>query len=141
MGTSSSSEDNNHQHIFIFVHGFGSSGHRHGLYMKKLFRDHFGDNGFKFVISKANTGYTPAETLFRTSLGVRSGGEAFARELEQILNKYSSATELSIIGSSLGGLYSRYAIGKLFGSESEWDHISLINFVALASPFLGYSPV
>lgn len=49
----------------------------------------------------------------------------------------STIRDLSLIGSSLGGLYSRYAIERLFRSLPEHRAISGRVFVTLATPHLG----
>jgi hypothetical protein len=85
-----------------------------------------------------------------TGDGIDKGGDRIITEINTKLTEYVkntsvSPTLISFIGSSMGGLYCRYVMGKLYDAESDRivvkkDDIKiemkLVNFVALASPLV-----
>nr|XP_036589684.1 lipase [Colletotrichum truncatum]KAF6801689.1 lipase [Colletotrichum truncatum] len=72
--------------------------------------------------------------------GIERGGERVCAEIEEELRlieeKGGKITKLSIVGYSLGGLVSRYAVGLLH-SKGILDTVECMNFVTFASPHLG----
>ena len=89
----------------------------------------------------------------KTRDGVARGGERLAREIERFIERRileegeggESAASISIVGNSLGGLYARYAISKLFQSgggsflEVAGRTLLPLTFATTASPWLGTS--
>jgi len=83
-----------------------------------------------------------------TGDGIDAGGERIIVELSVEFSSLltdTTPTQISFIGSSMGGLYCRYVMGKLFDSESkrivipvndQTISMELVNFVALASPLI-----
>lgn len=59
---------------------------------------------------------------------------------EKVEERAYRFTSISFVGHSLGGLVQLYAIGYIQKHSPEFfDHIKPVNFVAMASPFLGLS--
>ena len=99
----------------------------------------------KFVVlsSKANVG--------KTTDGVAAGGKRLASEITNWIQEYSTILQkqeqkehheivmtLSLIGNSLGGLYSRYALSELQLEQAPHPVIPLI-FCTTSSPHMGVS--
>ncbi|RUP45346.1 putative serine esterase-domain-containing protein, partial [Jimgerdemannia flammicorona] len=58
----------------------------------------------------------------------------------ETISKTSKVTKFSIIGYSLGGLFSRYVIGRLF-KDGFFDKVKPVLFATFATPHLGvYRP-
>lgn len=72
--------------------------------------------------------------------GIELGGERLAHEIEETLEtldkKGQKVKKLSIIGYSLGGLVSRYAIGLLH-AQGWLEKVEPVNFTTFASPHVG----
>ncbi|OEU17294.1 hypothetical protein FRACYDRAFT_237703 [Fragilariopsis cylindrus CCMP1102] len=111
-------------------------------------------NKHQFVIlsSKANVN--------NSTDGIAKGGERLAVEISAWIQQYtadiqehsssnsnsnsnSNSTEtivtLSLIGNSLGGLYSRYALAELYYNTKSFDKILPLIFGTTSSPHLGVS--
>ncbi len=80
-------------------------------------------------------------TIRKTNDGISRGGTRLCNEIKSVLNSNQSIDKLSIIGCSLGGMYSRYALNLLFDSINintiNGRNIELVNFITLASPHCG----
>ena len=72
--------------------------------------------------------------------GIDLGGERVTQEIETYIRDLErNGTEikkLSVVGYSLGGLISRYAIGLLY-SNGWFDRLQPVNFTTFATPHLG----
>lgn len=72
--------------------------------------------------------------------GIETGGERVAKEIEDTIEHFArngvTITKISIVGYSLGGLISRYAIGLLY-SKGYFQKIKPVNFTTFATPHLG----
>lgn len=74
----------------------------------------------KIVFHSCQTNYG------KTSDGVKAGGERILQEIQSVIAKHTNETgnekeeniTVSLIGNSLGGLYSRYAVAKLSNRSS-----------------------
>ncbi|KAL9044775.1 MAG: hypothetical protein Q9214_002109 [Letrouitia sp. 1 TL-2023] len=89
------------------------------------------------TISAAMTGQQPSDMHAGLPAHGHSSIRRTADKPEQLAYKITS---ISFIGHSLGGLTQTYAIAYIYKhSPSFFDTIKPINFVALASPFLGLS--
>lgn len=106
------------EHLFVFVHGFGSSGARHGVYVMERIDAAFADVGGWTHIATSNSQGTGLGTFFKTAAGIETGGTRLAKEVKSLTVSHPTVRTVSFIGSSLGGLYSRYAAGLLFNLES-----------------------
>eukprot|EP01095_Lingulamoeba_sp_RSL-Kostka_P002833 TRINITY_DN1374_c0_g1_i1.p1 TRINITY_DN1374_c0_g1~~TRINITY_DN1374_c0_g1_i1.p1 ORF type:complete len:384 (+),score=96.02 TRINITY_DN1374_c0_g1_i1:100-1251(+) len=140
----------NAKHIFFYIHGLSNNGPLHGLYLKKAIEEQIEDS---FVaILENNSSWIGFLTLWKTLGGIQTGGERYLPEIKKILSESENIEEISFIGSSLGGLISRYIIGELLENDKEdidedgdnlnefyyeGKHIMLRNFISLASPHLG----
>jgi len=103
------------------------------------------------------------KSFWTTIDGINVGGSRIHKELETFLTNYyqvntdhnpRSLTQISFIGSSLGGLYLRYLAKLLYEYSSDHEYFCItikwrgenttlqlkpINYVSLASPHLGIS--
>ncbi len=115
------------KHLTVFVHGYlGVPGHM--TEVVRAFQKSERGNDFEILISQGNE-------FFRTCDGVRECGN---RLCEEILGRLKSGTydRLSIVGYSMGGLFARYAIGKLY---KQGINIRFVNFLTFATPHVGVS--
>lgn len=101
-------------------------------YIASALREKHGDQ-FLILAVERNTGNLTYD-------GIELGGERVALEIEESIEKFSSQgyniKKLSIVGYSLGGLISRYAIGLLY-SRGYFDKITPVNFTTFATPHVG----
>jgi len=134
-GLSDSGISPNCSHIVVFVHGFGSSGPQHGKNIKQQFDKKYGPKE-QVYICESNSGSFGPSTFLKTSQGIEIGGNRIADEILQIFSTHPNLSEISFIGSSLGGLYSRYAIKSLF-SNPAFSKITPRIFLTLETPHLG----
>ncbi|KAL9597057.1 MAG: hypothetical protein Q9219_005386 [cf. Caloplaca sp. 3 TL-2023] len=88
-------------------------------------------------ISRALTGQQPQDV----HAGLPSHGHSSIHRTDAIADKLAyKITSISFIGHSLGGLTQTYAVAYIYKhSPHFFEEIKPINFVALASPFLGLS--
>ena len=63
-----------------------------------------------------------------------SGGARLADEVDMLLREFPTVNAVSFVGLSLGGLYSRYALGELHERHPD---LHLANLVTLATPHAG----
>lgn len=80
----------------------------------------------------------------KTTDGVALGGQRLADEMVNVINselstKSSKVVTISVVGNSLGGIYSRYAIAKLAQSEDLPCKLHFNIFCTTATPHLGIS--
>jgi len=76
-------------------------------------------------------------TVFlKTHEGIDVGGLRLTEEILAIASKYPCLKRFSIIGHSLGGLYARYAIGRLY-IKGFFDKLTATNYISVATPHLG----
>lgn len=70
--------------------------------------------------------------------GIDICGQRLSHEIVSIIAKHSTLREISIIGHSMGGLISRYAIGLLFDPDKGTiAGLRPIHYISLATPHLG----
>lgn len=155
------SGDITYHHMIVLVHGYMGS-YREQEYLGEallaktrtvldgddaaICRRH--DHKFSILHSKANTK--------DTTDGIAKGGERLAAEISDWIQEQTEAESsestivptLSLIGNSLGGLYSRYALAELdalFRSDSDDDDgirktkVRPLVFCTTSSPHLGTS--
>ncbi|DAZ96400.1 TPA: hypothetical protein N0F65_012481 [Lagenidium giganteum] len=77
-----------------------------------------------------------AQGFFQTYDGVDTGGQRLADEILGLSKRMPNLTKFSLIGHSLGGLYSRYCLGILY-ARGFFQNVQPMNFVTLATPHLG----
>ncbi|KAI5288838.1 hypothetical protein KEM54_004800 [Ascosphaera aggregata] len=122
-------------HLCVLVHGlYGQPSHL--AYIAKALRERYNEDQLLILNVKRNTGNLTYD-------GIELGGERVAHEIEDYVNhlakdKGCRTSKLSIVGYSLGGLISRYAIGLLYARGYFDDgKIQPINFTTFASPHVG----
>ncbi|KAJ6239180.1 alpha/beta-hydrolases superfamily protein [Anaeramoeba flamelloides] len=120
------------KHFVFLVNGFG--GHHSGMF------------GLQKELTKRSKAYPQVEaSIYVTKLndglksffGIDRSGQRVAQE---IMDHVGQATDFSfsIVGHSMGGVISRYALGVL--DESKWfdkKNVALENYMAICSPHLG----
>lgn len=129
------------QFLMILVHGLdGNEGDF--LPFKSMVEPVFSSPS-KIVISTANTGF------LQTYYGVREGGRRLYNEiLNSIDDSILPGTQLVIIAHSLGGIYSRYAIGLMHDTlestapesaeaKAKLSKLVLSAFTTMCTPHLG----
>eukprot|EP00003_Mantamonas_plastica_P029123 TRINITY_DN6857_c0_g1_i2.p1 TRINITY_DN6857_c0_g1~~TRINITY_DN6857_c0_g1_i2.p1 ORF type:complete len:177 (+),score=50.31 TRINITY_DN6857_c0_g1_i2:22-531(+) len=126
--------------LFFFVHGLGGSEGDWENVMNDFtekFQEEIKAGQLRLHGVQCNGG------MMMTHDGVEAGGTRVAEEIEQIVKEElerdgQTQVEVSIVGHSLGGIYSRFALGHL-DSHGFWDNerLGLGLFVTFASPHLG----
>ncbi|TVY48492.1 putative lipase [Lachnellula occidentalis] len=120
------------QHLCVLVHGlWGNPNHLE--VMAKSLRAKHPEESLYILVAKRNSGSFTYD-------GIELGGERVCQEIEQEIEKLAKEGQeikrISLVGYSLGGLISRYAIG-LLDSKGFFDKIKPVNFTTFASPHLG----
>merc|ERR1711939_323502 len=97
------------QHLCVLVHGLWGNPN-HLKVMAQSLRAKHPEENLHILVAKRNSGSFTYD-------GIERGGERVCHEIEEemkmIEEKGGKITKLSIIGYSLGGLVSRYAVGLL----------------------------
>lgn len=73
-------------------------------------------------------------SIFTTSMGVREGAARLADEVTAFISRNSGVSHLSLVGTSLGGLYCRAAAPAI---AERHPRITCVNLVSFASPHIG----
>ena len=123
--------------LIVLAHGL--SGTRTDLsFLKQAIEDleNKKDNRYLVLLASSNEG--------KTTDGVANGAQRLAYEILETVERTPSLTHISLLGNSLGGLYSRYAAALLYmqplaGDDGQARICGLIprDFVTTASPHLG----
>jgi len=102
-------------------------------YVSTSLRQKFPEDQLEILVATRNAGSFTYD-------GVDTGGERVANEIEEKLEALKEdgcdIKKISVIGYSLGGLVSRFAIGLLY-SKGVFDRIQPVNFTTFATPHLG----
>ncbi|KAK5170111.1 uncharacterized protein LTR77_004695 [Saxophila tyrrhenica] len=120
------------EHLCVLVHGlWGNPNHLN--YLRDTLQAQHPEDRLHILAAKSNAdGWTYD--------GVEVGGERIANEIEQKIKELEQAgskiKRISMIGYSLGGLVSRYAIGLLY-KNGLFNDIEPVNFTTFATPHLG----
>uniref|UniRef100_K3X862 DUF676 domain-containing protein n=1 Tax=Globisporangium ultimum (strain ATCC 200006 / CBS 805.95 / DAOM BR144) TaxID=431595 RepID=K3X862_GLOUD len=117
-------------HLVVLMHGLHGSDQDFTNF-QKLLVEHFAKESVYVHSATSN-----AATFFQTYDGIDTGGERLAQEIQDIASQMPQLSKFSVIGHSLGGLYSRYAIGILFARGFFVD-VEPMNFITMATPHLG----
>ncbi|KAF2817356.1 lipase/serine esteras-like protein [Mytilinidion resinicola] len=119
-------------HLCVLVHGLWGNP-QHLEYLAKSLREKYPEDRLHVLVAKRNAGSFTYD-------GIELGGERVTKEIEETLEHHArNGTEikkLSIVGYSLGGLVSRYAIGLLY-HKGYFDKLEPVNFTTFATPHLG----
>ncbi|CAF0766706.1 unnamed protein product [Adineta steineri] len=134
------------EHVIVLAHGLqGNIGHME--YLAKRIKE---ENDNIWILNASSNDGTRFKNWSSTRDGIDMGGERIIRELTTKLIAHVKETNIipkmiSFIGSSLGGLYCRYIMGRMYNSDCDriivqQDNIKieleLMNYVALASPLI-----
>ncbi len=102
-------------------------------YVASALRERHDEDTVHILCAKNNSGNWTYD-------GIELGGERLAHEIEETLESLDKRGQkikkLSIIGYSLGGLVSRYAIGLLH-AQGWLDKVEPVNFTTFATPHVG----
>ncbi|CAH0018402.1 unnamed protein product [Clonostachys rhizophaga] len=120
------------EHLCVLVHGlWGNPEHMRNI-ARSLRAKHDPDSLY-LLLTKRNSGSFTYD-------GIERGGERVCAEIEEEMKAIESnggkITKLSVVGYSLGGLVSRYAVGLLY-AKGILDKVECMNFTTFASPHLG----
>ncbi|KAI1335393.1 DUF676-domain-containing protein [Xylariaceae sp. FL0016] len=119
-------------HLVVLVHGLWGNPEHMKSVAKALRTEHSADKVHILVAKRNSSSFTYD--------GIERGGERVCVEIEEELEKIKkdggNITKISLVGYSLGGLVSRYAIGLLY-AKGIFDQLEPINFTTFASPHLG----
>lgn len=126
-------------HLVVLVHGiWGNSSHMSYL-ADQIQRYSLAANGEdKIVVYK-----TGSHSGYKTYDGIDVNGKRVADEIfaeTDRLNETGKVTKLSVIGYSLGGLMSRYALGILY-HHRYFDEVQPVHFVTFCTPHVGTNSV
>ncbi|AET39139.1 putative hydrolase Ecym_4058 [Eremothecium cymbalariae DBVPG len=126
------------KHLLVLVHGLWGS-HTHMGTLKQLLAetfaedDEFNEDEILFYLPREN-GY------LKTLHGVDYMGYQVIIELCEFVKNYGERRigKISFIGYSMGGLVSRYVIGKIFTECKElFGHMEPVFYMSFATPHLG----
>ncbi|GLI73101.1 hypothetical protein PoHVEF18_001311 [Penicillium ochrochloron] len=128
----SENSTNKADHLCVLVHGlWGNPSHLD--YVASALRERHDEDTVHILCAKNNSGNWTYD-------GIELGGERLAHEIEETLEKLDKKGQkikkLSIIGYSLGGLVSRYAIGLLH-AQGWLEKVEPVNFTTFATPHVG----
>jgi len=130
LETMSSNEE---KHLFVFVHGLGGSeDDLLALATELLNRDK------NNVILRVT-----CNTPMRSFDGVIAGGERIVDEVESFVEEYDAKrkgplAKISFVGNSMGGLYCRYVLTRLYERETKTIlGMEMHTFLTTATPHLG----
>ncbi|KKY27636.1 putative lipase serine esterase [Phaeomoniella chlamydospora] len=119
-------------HLCVLVHGLWGNP-THLDYVASALRNKYGEEQLIILTVKRNAGSFTYD-------GIELGGERVAKEIEETLEALArdgyQIKKLSVVGYSLGGLISRYAIGLLH-AKGYFDKIKPVNFTTFVTPHLG----
>lgn len=120
------------EHIVVLVHGNNGSASDFDA-VEDALKAKYGERQMLIIKSSANEP--------DTSLGVEIGGTRLAKEVVEAVFEYDLSPvvdryKLSVIGHSLGGLYSRYALVQIMDALS-CLHVEYVDFVTICTPHLG----
>ncbi|KAL6240065.1 hypothetical protein BDW75DRAFT_196861 [Aspergillus navahoensis] len=121
-------------HLCVLVHGLWGNPSHMGTISSAL-RKRYDETQLHILAAQCNTGNLTYD-------GIEVCGERLAQEIEATLGKLETnghnVRKLSVVGYSLGGLISRYAIGLLYARGWLDDNkLEPVNFTTFASPHLG----
>eukprot|EP01083_Nonionella_stella_P083948 232204_1 len=131
-------------HLIVVQHGFGAPwlhSYPLGKWISKLASRRATSTrsgGYLIHVIRSNS-RDYVFGLYATCLGIERGGQRTLSEIKSILHDHPSITKISLIGSSLGGLYVREVAKQLYNphTHSLYNNLLGMNFVTLATPHLG----
>lgn len=125
-------------HLVVLVHGMWGS-HVHFDYINQQLALHGAQEyllGSNCPVNKDLVVYrTRDNTGYLTYDGVDICGQRVANEVSKVISEICPS-QLSMVGYSMGGLISRYAVGVLY-SRGTFEKVKPCTFTAFASPHIG----
>lgn len=119
-------------HLCVLVHGLWGNPNNFN-FIRETLQAQYPESNLHVLVTKSNADYNTYD-------GIEVGAERITNEIEQAIRDLeqegSKIKKISIIGYSLGGLISRYAIGLLY-KNGLFEDIEPINFTTFATPHLG----
>ncbi|KAI8809636.1 putative serine esterase-domain-containing protein [Cladochytrium replicatum] len=119
-------------HLFVLHHGLWGNPDHLDYIVKQLKKVHPSD-AVTVLNSEVNEGLLTYD-------GVDGCGDRQAQRVEQTVEELEkkgvTVTKISFIGYSMGGLFNRYAVGRLHAKEFFSKHTPY-NFITVATPNLG----
>eukprot|EP00611_Tribonema_gayanum_P024545 TRINITY_DN5450_c0_g1_i1.p1 TRINITY_DN5450_c0_g1~~TRINITY_DN5450_c0_g1_i1.p1 ORF type:complete len:447 (-),score=156.28 TRINITY_DN5450_c0_g1_i1:66-1373(-) len=117
-------------HLIVLQHGLAGCPGDLGYLQEAIERE--GGPAALVLNCASNTG--------NTKDGVAKGGARTAREIRDAIARNPGLTHISVVGNSLGGLYSRYAVKELHTPDEPGGAIAglqPVTFMTIATPHLG----
>ncbi|QDZ24487.1 alpha/beta-hydrolase [Chloropicon primus] len=132
-------------HLCVLVHGLGGTPFDWTairLEFQKFFTSKGGGGGAVGGIGAPRDGMlvhvSQANSFLKTFDGIDTCGGRLAEEIKDIVREQPSLKTLSVVGHSLGGLISRYALGVLYCQETGTMYgLRPRHFATIVSPHLG----
>eukprot|EP00123_Amoebidium_parasiticum_P022022 comp77966_c0_seq1/m.48302 comp77966_c0_seq1/g.48302 ORF comp77966_c0_seq1/g.48302 comp77966_c0_seq1/m.48302 type:complete len:380 (-) comp77966_c0_seq1:107-1246(-) len=123
-------------HLVVFQHGLHGSETAGQTFGEMLTGTH---TNILYHTAKCNAGAWMNRVIMApTARGVDVCGRDLADEILQVVSQHPSLQEISIIGFSLGGLITRYAIGVLYSpSTNTIAGLKPREYITFASPHFG----
>lgn len=130
MSEATQTQQLDYKHAFILVHGlFGSPSN--WTLIKRELEEHLNLEDTTFLVSKDNQ-------YSKTYEGVQKCGDRLVEEILSFRQQTPNLKKISFISHSMGGLISRYAIGKLYNAEDKTvAGLQPVHYVSMATPHLG----
>lgn len=132
------------KHLFVLIHGLWGN-HKHMKSLEKVLDKAL--NGKKDGEKKDYLFFLPKQNaMFKTFDGIEIIGYRTLIEICTYLKEFKNGkiTKISFIGYSLGGLISRFIVGKMYSEcEEIFENIEPCIFMTVATPHLGiqfYNP-
>eukprot|EP00743_Colponemidia_sp_Colp-15_P002591 GILK01002807.1.p1 GENE.GILK01002807.1~~GILK01002807.1.p1 ORF type:complete len:430 (-),score=56.31 GILK01002807.1:273-1562(-) len=122
-------DSNPPDHLIVLVHGLMGGRGDWSNFVNEIVSSL---KGHRFYIYTACCN----EVLLGTYDGIDRGGERLFMEIDTVLTMLPSLNKISIIGHSLGGLYARFCIGRMYVCGL-FSRVVPYNFITLATPHLG----
>eukprot|EP01084_Bolivina_argentea_P269737 458495_1 len=128
----------NPDHLIVIQHGFLApwiQSYPLGKYFSKIATQKTNINkSYLIHVIRANSS-DYVFGFYATCNGIQKGGTRTCNEIKNILRKYKSIQKISLIGSSLGGLYAREVAKQLYNDKNKGLYSNLIgmNFITLAT--------
>ncbi|CAR24505.1 putative hydrolase [Lachancea thermotolerans CBS 6340] len=121
------------KHLFVLVHGLWGN-YKHMNSIRDVFSETLHGSDDILFFSPRQNGY------FKTFDGIEIIGYRTLLEICQYMNRFEKGeiTKISFVGYSMGGLISRFIIGKIFTECHElFQNIEPQLFITFATPHLG----
>jgi hypothetical protein len=120
------------EHLCVLVHGlWGNPNHLN--YLRETLQSQHPEDRLHILVAKSN-----ADSF--TYDGIEVGGERITNEIEQRIRELEQTgakiSKISMVGYSMGGLVSRYAVGLLY-KNGLFKTVEPVNFTTFATPHIG----